>query len=113
MGGNIRCRKVSPCSTWAKGNMCPRLARLRLREAALHSAPLRVTFDRSSSLLSMPVRLALLGNGHGPRGAAVWSAPPSMPHYHAAGGVAPSALTRVPPAVMVIFTTILQQSLSK
>ena len=32
-------------------------------------------FDRSSSLLSMPVRLALLGNGHGPCGAAVWSAP--------------------------------------
>ena len=32
-------------------------------------------FFRSSSLLSMPVRLALLGNGHGPCGAAVWSAP--------------------------------------
>ena len=30
------------------------------REAVLHSAP-----------LSMPVRLAPLGNGHGPRGAAV------------------------------------------
>ena len=28
----------------------------------------------SSSLLSMPVRLALLGNGHGPCGAAAWSA---------------------------------------
>ena len=39
-------------------------------------APLRETFDRFSSLLPMPVRLAVLGNGHGPCGAAVRSVPP-------------------------------------
>ncbi len=38
----------------------------------------------SSSLLSMPVRLALLGNGHGPCGAAVWSA--SIARYARASG---------------------------
>ena len=32
--GNMRCRKGSPCSTRAKGNMYSRLARLRLRAAA-------------------------------------------------------------------------------
>ena len=45
----------------------PRFTRLR---SAGHSF-------RSSSLLAMPVRLALFGNGYGPCGAAVWSAPPS------------------------------------
>ena len=44
MGGNMRCRKDSTCSTRAKGSMYPRLARLRLRAAALHSAPLREPF---------------------------------------------------------------------
>ena len=33
MGGNVRCRKGSPCSTRAKGSMYPRPARLRLRAA--------------------------------------------------------------------------------
>ena len=45
-GGNIHCRKPSPCSTRAKGNMYPWPDRLRLCEAAHHPAPLRVTFDR-------------------------------------------------------------------
>ena len=48
------------------------------REAVLHSAP-----------LSMPVRLAPLGNGHGPRGAAVWSAPPPCRITMRRGVVAP------------------------
>ena len=39
-------------------------------------APLRETFDRFSSLLPMPVRLAVLGNGQGPCGAAVRSVLP-------------------------------------
>ena len=66
-------------------------------------------FFRSSSLLSMPVRLALLGNGHGPCGAAVWSAPPPCRIImRRGGGVAPYALTRVPPAVKDMFNTILQ-----
>ena len=41
MGGNVRCRKGSPCSTRAKGSMYPRPARLRLRAAKPHegSAP--------------------------------------------------------------------------
>ena len=43
LSGNIRCHKVSPCSTRARGSMYPRPARLRLREAALHPAPLRET----------------------------------------------------------------------
>ena len=33
LSGNIRCHKVSPCSTRAKGSMYPRPARLRLRAA--------------------------------------------------------------------------------
>ncbi len=49
-----------PVSTRAKGSMYPRPARLRLRESALHPAPLRETL------------LPLLA--------------PSMPHDHAAGG---------------------------
>ena len=69
-------------------------------------------FDRSSSLLSMPVRLALLGNGHGPCGAAVWSAPPPCRiTMRRGGGVAPYALTRVPPAAKESFNTILEQRL--
>ena len=68
-------------------------------------------FDRSSSLLSMPVRLALLGNGHGPCGAAVWSAPPCRITMRRGGGVAPYALTRVPPAAKESFNTILEQRL--
>ena len=66
---------------------------------------------RSSSLLSMPVRLALLGNGHGPCGAAVWSAPPCRITMRRGGGVAPYALTRVPPAAKESFNTILEQRL--
>ena len=65
-------------------------------------------FFRSSSLLSMPVRLALLGNGHGPCGAAVWSAPPPCRIIMRRGGVAPYALTLAPPAVKEMFNTILQ-----
>ena len=68
-------------------------------------------FFRSSSLLSMPVRLALLGNGHGPCGAAVWSAPPCRITMRRGGGVAPYALTRVPPAAKESFNTILEQRL--
>ena len=63
-------------------------------------APLRVTFDRSSppsmphyhaawrgasSLLSMPVSLAPLGNGHGPCGAAIRSAS-MLANARASGG---------------------------
>ena len=61
---------------------------------------------RSSSPLSMPVRLALFGNGHGPRRAAVWSAPPPCRMTMRRGGVAPWLATLAPPAVKVIFNTI-------
>ena len=51
-----------------------RLRRVKPRFTRLRSAGHRF---RSSSLLAMPVRLALFGNGYGPCGAAVWAAPPS------------------------------------
>ena len=76
--GNIRCRKGR--------SMYPRPTRSRLHEATLHSAPLRVTLlpllisaldartPRSARQRARPLRgRRLVG-------------PPSMPHYHAAGG---------------------------
>ena len=49
MGDNIRCRKDSPCSTWAKGSMYPRPARLRLRAALPPKGPAPRTFYSATS----------------------------------------------------------------
>ena len=57
MGGNVRCRKGSPCSTRAKGSMYPRPARLRLRAAKPPEGSAPRTF--SSAPRPPPCRIAM------------------------------------------------------
>ena len=60
MGGNVRCRKGSPCSTRAKGSMYPRPARLRLRAAKPPEGSAPRTF---SSAPRPPLHAALAAGG--------------------------------------------------
>ena len=57
MGGNVRCRKGSPCSTRAKGSMYPWPARLRLRAAKPPEGSAPRTF--SSAPRPPPCRIAM------------------------------------------------------
>ena len=93
--GNEYCRKGSPCSTQAKGNKYPRPDRLRLREAALHSAPFREPFlprppDDSRSALPILALACVLRGKRGVRTSCL---------FPGGGGVAQSSLTLASPAV--------------
>ena len=81
-GGNEGCRKASPYSIWA-------------RAACIHGR-LACATSRWRSIGPADTRSRLCLARKTPR---PYSVSPSMPHDHAAGVVAPYALTRVPPAV--------------
>ncbi len=65
LSGNIRCHKVSPCSTRARGSMYPRPARLRPCAAQPHkgSAPRNITSAPRPPPCRMTMRRGLVAPG--------------------------------------------------
>ena len=65
LSGNIRCHKVSPCSTRARGSMYPRPARLRPCAAQPHkgAAPRNITSAPRPPPCRMTMRRGLVAPG--------------------------------------------------
>ena len=96
---------ISPCSTRAKG-VLDLLPQIRLRAPVFHTGERQHVSTAGSLAPSCGYAAQRLRSAN----PFFRSSPPSMPHYHAAGGRRSMLATLAPPAVKVIFNTILQQS---